>query len=86
MFKRFMKGLLTLGLLVVMGLLSTVEIFIEVVHQIVRLFKRGFGYISKEFINLVGSLYKGKPKIVMNRRQVKETNEIRFYEFDYDED
>lgn len=86
MFKRLLRGLLTLVLLVVMGLLSTIEIFIEVVHQIVRLFKRGFGYISEEFLKWLASIYKGKPKLKMNRKQVKETNDIRFYEFDYDED
>ena len=85
MFSKFLKGLLTLGLLVVMGILSVMEIWLEVVYQIVRLIKRGFGYITGEFVKLIGSLYKGGFKIKVRRKEINETNEIRFYEFDYED-
>lgn len=84
MFKKIAKGLLSLILTIIMGGLSILEIAIEVVYQIVRLVKRGYGYLLETFLKMVEPIYMGKLRIKIKRKQIKETDDIKFYEFDYE--
>ena len=60
MLRKLGKGLLTCILIIVMGGLNIVEIGIEVVYQLVRLFRRGFIYAVMQFLKLIKPIYKGK--------------------------
>lgn len=85
MLKKIAKGLLNLFLMVVMGGAAFIEIAFEVLYQIVRLAKRGYGYLLDAFLKKIEPIYNGKMKIKMKRKQIKETDDIKFYEFDYEE-
>lgn len=84
MFKKIAKGLLSLILTIIIGGLSILEIAIEVVYQIIRLVKRGYGYLLEVFLKMVEPIYIGKLRIKIKRKQIKETDDIKFYEFDYE--
>lgn len=84
MLKKFGKGLLTLILMVVMAGLSIIEIGIEVVYQIVRLIKRGYVYTLDQFLKLVEPIYNGKLRIKLKRKPIKDSDDIKIYEFDYE--
>ena len=83
MFKKVLKGLFSFAVLIVMSGAAIVEIGIELSYQIVRLIRRGYGYCLDKFLTLVEPVYNGKLKIKMNRKEIKETDKIKIYEFDY---
>lgn len=78
-----MKGLLNVLLVVLMGALSIIEIGIEVVYQITRLVRRGYGNAMNWFLRKIKTIYTGK--IQLNIRPEKETDkDIKIYEFHYE--
>lgn len=84
MLKKCAKGLLTVILLIVTGIIGILEIGIEVIYQIVRLCKRGFGYLANEYIRAIEPVYNGKLKLKIKQRNDK-TETIKVYEFTYEE-
>lgn len=84
MFKKFAKGLLSLILMIIMGGLAIIEIYIEVVYQIIRLIKRGFDYTLNGLIKLIEPIYNGKLRIKFVHKPAKDSDEIKIYEFDYE--
>ena len=53
---KLLKGIVTLLSLIIMGALSVIDIAIEIIYQLVRLFKRGYKYMITSYINSVASL------------------------------
>lgn len=60
MLRRIGKGLLTCILIIVVGGFNIVEIGIEIVYQLIRMFRRGYGYIMRMFLKMIKPLYKDK--------------------------
>lgn len=78
-----MKGLLNVLLVVLMGVLSIIEIGIEVVYQITRLVRRGYGNTMNWILRKIKPIYTGK--LQLNIRPKKETDkDIKIYEFHYE--
>ena len=80
MLKKVMKGLLSVVLIIVMGVLSVIEIGIELIYQIVRLIKRGYGYLTESILKTIEPIYKGRLTFKTTK---DETDEIKFYTFKY---
>lgn len=78
MLKKIGKGLLTCILIIVMGGLNIVEIGIEVVYQLVRMFRCGFGCAMMAFLKLIKPFYNGK-LLVMSQDE-----DIKILKFDYE--
>lgn len=84
MLKKFGKGLLSLILVIIMAGLSIIEIGIEVVYQIIRLIRRGYGNILDEFLKLLEPIYNNKLRIKFTHRPIKESDDIKILEFNYE--
>lgn len=84
MLKKFGRGLLTLILMIIMAGLSIIQIGFEVVYQIVRLIKRGYDCALDEFLKLVKPIYNGGLRIRLKRKPIKDSDDIKIYEFDYE--
>ena len=82
MLKRFMKGLLSMVLLVMTGVLSIIEIGIEVTYQLIRLIRRGYCRFTSALVKKIEPLYNGKIKLKV-RHEEKTDDEIKIYEFTY---
>lgn len=83
MLKKFLKGLLTVTLIIIVGGFNVIEIGIEIMYQLVRLLKRGFTYIEDQFIALVSRIYKNKTVV---KRCKDKDNDIKFLNFIYEEE
>lgn len=83
MLKKFMKGLLSIVLLIIVGGLSIIEIGIEVVYQMIRLIRRGYGRFTAGLIHKIKPLYNGKIKLKVRHEEKTEDGEVKIYEFTY---
>ena len=86
MLKKFGKGLLSLILVIIMAGLSIVEIGIEVVYQFTRMIKRVYGSALDGLLALIEPIYNGKLRIKFIHRPVKESDDIKILEFNYEEE
>ena len=81
--KNIIKEFATAGLLVVFGGLAIIEVAIEVIFQLVGLFRRGYKKLMKLAINKVKPLYQNYPK---KQKFLDEVEDIKIYEFNYEEE
>lgn len=81
--KNIIKEFTTAGLLVVFGGLAIIEVAIEVIFQLVGLFRRGYKKLMKLAINKVKPLYQNYPK---KQKFLDEVEDIKIYEFNYEEE
>ena len=79
--KGFLKGLFSTVMVVVIGLLGMVEILIEVVFQLVRLIKRGYGSLLNGLMRKIEPIYNGKLRLKIQPKEDKD-EEIRIYDFE----
>lgn len=79
--KGFLKGLFSTVMVVVIGLLGMVEILIEVVFQLVRLVKRGYGSLLNGLMHKIEPIYNGKLRLKIQPKEDKD-EEIRIYDFE----
>lgn len=77
-----MKGLLNVLLVVLMGVLSIVEIGVEVIYIIMRLIRRGYDKAMNWILRKIEPIYTGKVKI---KARTKETDkDVKILEFHYE--
>ena len=81
MFEKIFKGLLSGALLLVIGVVAILEIVIEVIYQLVRLFRRGYGYLIEQFLKLIEPIYNGQIHIKPIKKD--DTDDIKIYEINY---
>ena len=82
MFKKFSKGVLSLFLVIMMGVLTIIEIAIEVLYQIVRLIRRGYKYLTNVILRKIEPVYKNKMEL-KTCKDVETEDDITYYKIIY---
>lgn len=56
--KKLLKGIVTLVSLLLVGVLSVIDIAMEIMYQLVKAIRKGYKYMVTSYINMIASLCK----------------------------
>lgn len=79
---KLVKGLISVVGIVIFGVLSIVEIVIEIIYQLARLLKCGYRYCMNKILKWMRLIYENKPQT----KEIEEKDSIITYEFDLNEE
>ena len=81
---KFLKGILSVVLVMVIGILAIIEIGIEVVYQLVKIIRNGYRYITDLILKKIEPIYGNR--IAWKPGRFDSDEGIRIYEYDLDEE